>query len=318
MRTEKLADYINILLILGIFFLSVNTLKAQTKNGFDLGNALIPAAEVKSGGPPKDGIPSIDKPKFIEPGAADFLMQNERVLGLEHNGVAKAYPIKIMNWHEIVNDEFGDKSVVVTYCPLCGSGVAYDARVAGKDREFGVSGLLYNNDVLLYDRESESLWSQIMSKAVAGPLKGTELQVLPLQLTTWADWQSRYPDTQVLSDETGFRRNYNRDPYAGYEEQNQIMFPVSNSDDRYHKKELVLGLEIDGKYKAYPFSELKKTNGSIRDTFAGQKLIINYSEMHDSATISSISGKEVPAITLYWFAWVAFHPDTEVFQADTS
>ncbi len=288
---------------------------AQTKNGFDLSEPLVPADEIVSGGPPRDGIPAIDDPKFVQPGEADFLQADDRVLGIVKEGAARAYSIKIMNWHEIVNDEFGDDPVVVTYCPLCGSGVAYDAHVAGKNRTFGVSGLLYNNDVLLYDSESQSLWSQIMSKAVSGPLKGTELEQIPMTHTTWEDWRFRHPETRVLSTETGYVRNYSSDPYSEYRDDNNIMFPVSNSDDRYSRKELVLGVEINGEYKAYPFSELEKTSGKIRDLLNGQQMIIHYNSEHQSAKATDGQGNEIPAIMLYWFAWVAFHPETQVFQA---
>ncbi|HKJ68253.1 MAG TPA: DUF3179 domain-containing protein, partial [bacterium] len=272
--------------------------------------SLIPADEIVSVGPPRDGIPAIDNPKFVQPGEADFLRADDRVLGIVEQGTARAYPINIMNWHEIVNDEFGDDPVVMTYCPLCGSGMAYDAHVAGKDRAFGVSGLLYNNEVLLYDRQSESLWSQIMSEVVSGPLKGRELEQIPMSHTTWEDWRSRHPDTQVLSTETGYARNYSRDPYSGYQDDKRIMFPVSNSDDRYPRKELVLGVEINGEYKAYPFSELRQTSGKIRDSLNGQQLIIRFDSEHQSAKTTDGQGKEIPAVMLYWFAWTAFHPET--------
>ncbi|NIR48043.1 DUF3179 domain-containing protein, partial [candidate division KSB1 bacterium] len=157
------------------FLLNSSLALAQTKNGFDLSGSLIPPDEILAGGPPRDGIPAIDNPKFVSPSEADFLQPEDRVLGIDRNGVAKAYPIKIVNWHEIINDRFGDEAVVVTYCPLCGSGVAFSAEINAKATTFGVSGLLYNNDVLLYDRRTKSLWSQLMGKAVTGPLKAEEL-----------------------------------------------------------------------------------------------------------------------------------------------
>lgn len=134
--------------------------QSQTKNGFDLGNSSILVEDIKSGGPPKDGIPAIDHPKFLSASKAS-LSNNDRILGVHENGIAKAYPIAIMNYHEIVNDLFGNKAVVVTYCPLCGSGIAFNAKINDQTLSFGVSGLLYNSDVLLYDRETESLWSQL-------------------------------------------------------------------------------------------------------------------------------------------------------------
>lgn len=175
---------------------------ADSLNGFSLGNLSVSRDRVARGGPPRDGTPALSDPAFV---AADAtrLDDDDRVLGLTRGDVAKAYPIDIMNWHEIVNDRVSDEPVLVTYCPLCYSGMAFDARIDGKRRMFGVSGLLYNSDVLLFDRGTESLWSQIAGKAVSGPLQGTELKPIALAHTTWADWKHRHPDTLVLSRETG-------------------------------------------------------------------------------------------------------------------
>ena len=143
------------------FFLFAQYASAQSMKGFDLSNASIPVDEIKDGGPPKDGIPAIDQPEFKKASAVQ-LDEQTRVMGVKVNEVAKAYPVPIMNYHEIVNDMFAGRPVVVTYCPLCGSGIAFDAAIDGERKTFGVSGLLYNSDVLLYDRQTESLWSQIM------------------------------------------------------------------------------------------------------------------------------------------------------------
>jgi hypothetical protein len=145
------------------------TTAGPLKNGFDLTDALVPGNEVHSGGPPRDGIPAIDKPRFVTATAASFLKGDERVLGIRHNGVSKAYPITILSWHEIVNDRFAGDPVAISYCPLCGTGIAYRARADDQALTFGVSGLLYNSDMLLYDRNTGSLWSQIMRQAISGP-----------------------------------------------------------------------------------------------------------------------------------------------------
>ncbi|MEE4378821.1 MAG: DUF3179 domain-containing protein, partial [Candidatus Competibacteraceae bacterium] len=233
---------------------------AENKNGFDLTEALIPAQEILSGGPARDGIPAIDNPVFVSAQQADYLEDDDRVLGIARNGVAKAYPIPILNWHEIVNDRVGEEPIAITFCPLCGTGMAFEATVNGKVRSFGVSGLLYNSDVLLYDRESESLWSQIARQAVSGPMKGTELAMVPASHTSWRNWRDRYPETQVLSQETGHRRNYDRNPYADYEQSSTLFFPVAHSDKRYHPKERVIGLTLNDQTKAYPFVELAKSS----------------------------------------------------------
>ena len=155
----------------------------QIKNGYLLNDALIPADEIHHGGPPRDGIPAIDTPQFVDADAAGFLKPSDRVLGIERNGVRKAYPVAILNWHEIVNDRFADEPLVVTYCPLCGTGIAYLSVSGGVELKFGVSGLLYNSDMLLYDRETESLWSQISRQAISGPMKGRKLKSVPVMHT---------------------------------------------------------------------------------------------------------------------------------------
>lgn len=284
-------------------------------NDFDVSNSSIPTGEIHQGGPPRDGIPAIDNPKYVSARQATHVKGQDRVLGLQRNGVSKAYPISIMNWHEIVNDDIGGEAVVVSFCPLCGTGVAFSAHAAGKQLNFGVSGLLYNSDVLLYDRETESLWSQLLTRAVSGPMKNTKLKLVSLEHTTWADWQRRHPQTLVLSTNTGFSRNYKRDPYAGYEDSNGIYFPVSHRDPRYHPKERVLGIEIKDQYKAYPFAELSKTNGVVEDEFNGVTLEIHYDGNSHSARVFDQEGEALPAITAFWFAWTAFHPETAVFKA---
>ncbi len=284
-------------------------------NDFDINNSSIPSNEIHQGGPPRDGIPSIDQPVFVSANQAGYLKEQDRVLGLHRNGISKAYPISIMNWHEIVNDEIGGEAAVVTYCPLCGTGVAFSAHAGGKQLNFGVSGLLYNSDVLLYDRETESLWSQLLTRAVSGPMKDTSLKLISLQHTTWADWLKRHPQTLLLSTDTGYSRDYKRDPYAGYEDSNGIYFPVSHQDPRYHPKERVLGIEVNGQFKAYPFAELSQTDGLVHDQFNGKALSIHYDKDSHSARINDADGKPLPGITSFWFAWLAFHPDTAVFKA---
>ena len=271
------------LLIIALFGVSLSMPAcAGSKNGFDLSESIIPEEEILSGGPPRDGIPALNDPVFISAAEADFLDPQSRVMGISRNGISKAYPIAIMNWHEIVNDVFADEGIVVTFCPLCGTGMAFKADIEGKQRDFGVSGLLYNSDVLLYDRDSDTLWSQIARQAVSGPLTGKRLEMVAVSHTSWADWSQRYPDTLVLSTETGHFRDYSRDPYAGYESSPMVMFPVANRNERFHPKEQVIGLEIDKTFKAYPFVELDKASGRIEDTVGGESIIIEYSSEHRS------------------------------------
>lgn len=184
----RLIFYSVFLFALTTFFGDRIVAALSSHNGFDLNDALIEVDEIHHGGPAKDGIPAIDQPKFISAKEASYLSSDARILGLSLNGVSKAYPINILNYHEIVNDFLADQAVVITYCPLCGSGVGYSANINGKDTSFGVSGLLYNSDVLLYDRETESLWSQLLSQSISGVHKGTELEMLAINHTSWQAW----------------------------------------------------------------------------------------------------------------------------------
>ncbi len=289
----------------------------ETRNGFDLQHSLVPIEAIHSGGPPRDGIPALDDPDLVPAAKADFLVAKDRVLGVAARGEARAYPIKILNWHEIVNDELAGQPIVVTYCPLCGTGIVFDAHVAGRTLEFGVSGLLYNSDVLLYDRQTESLWSQIAKEAIGGPLRGVPLAALPATHTTWRAWREAHPETLVLSTATGHARDYSRDPYGDYSETSELYFPVSAHSDRFHAKEWVLGIEIDGRFKAYPFSELAKSGRrAIRDQFNGHSLLIRFDPINRSATAHDAAGRQLPAVPGFWFAWYGFHPKTEVFTAE--
>jgi hypothetical protein len=293
---------------------------ATSDNGFDLSNSTIPVNQIMQGGPPKDGIPAISNPKFVNVDQANHVNSNDRIVGIHVEGVAKAYPISILNWHEIVNDEINGRHFAITYCPLCGTAVAFDARIGDKVTEFGVSGLLYNSDVLLYDRNTESLWSQISSHAIAGEMVGTKLKRLPISHTSWKDWEDKYPDTLVLTEETGHSRNYARDPYAGYDKSRSLFFPVNNrAPQTYHPKELVVGIEVDGEFKAYPFIELEKNaKSSFLDELNGKKFTIKWDSENRAVTILDGRGEEVAGIQGFWFAWFAFHPDTEVFRASHS
>ena len=299
--------------ILLLFLVVSTTGNAARKNGFDLSNSLIPVEKILNGGPGRDGIPSIDRPRFVAATKADFMRDKDRVMGVNHQGVAKAYPIKILDWHEIVNDRIGNAQIVVTYCPLCGTGMVFHASQLG---HFGVSGLLYNSDVLLYDRKTKSLWSQIMAKAVSGRKRGEELQALPASHTTWRDWLSRYPDTLVLSQDTGFRRNYRQSPYLGYARTPKLMFDVEHRNGVHRNKELVLGVSLNGEYKAYAFNTLKGHGRPEFEDELGQELItVTWSQSEQTAAVLNKDGAEIPSVIAYWFAWYAFHPDTEVFAA---
>jgi hypothetical protein len=285
------------------------------KNGFDLANSTIPAGKIFSGGPPRDGIPSIDNPKFISAAHADFLKQNDRVLGVEIKGKARAYPIRILNWHEIVNDVHNGKPIAVTYCPLCGSGIVYASTFNGRAHKFGVSGLLYNSDILLYDRETETLWSQILSKGISGELEGRQLKILPSSHTSWKAWLEKHPDTEVLSTDTGSKRDYSRSPYGDYDKGRETYFPLAFRSQKYHPKERVIGITLNGKHKVYPFSELAKIkSGELSNDFLDHKLQLSFDAVNRDGIIKDSKGNILPSINTFWFSWYAFHPDTEIFK----
>lgn len=314
-RMIKVSGVLSIGMVFTVLVLATVS-SAREINGFELDDALIPPDQIFHGGPSKGGIPALDQPKFEKAGDIDFLKEDDRVLGIEINGVAKAYPIRILNWHEIVNDSIGNHYFVITYCPLCGTGMAFESRVDNLTLHFGVSGLLYNSDVLLYDRESESLWSQLLAKAVTGKHRGTALQMLPVLHTTWSNWKRYHPHSLVLSESTGYWRNYSKDPYRGYEKSRDLYFPVFNrAPGNYHPKEKILGLTVNQSYKAYPFVELNKFDSRrFTDTVDGRLLTIHWNREAQSGYITDDIGKVVPTVQSYWFAWYAFHPQTMVFS----
>ncbi len=297
------------------FYLLLLLLSLPVLSGFDFSEHSIPTSEIRSGGPPKDGIPAILEPPFIPSKKAHFLKNDDRVLGLFLNGEAKVYPVKILNWHEIVNDTVGGKKVIVSYCPLCGTGMAFDATIKGKHHTFGVSGLLYKSDVLMYDHQTESLWSQISQEAVTGPQTGTRLKLLPLIHTSFGAWKREHANSLVLSTDTGYRRDYDRDPYVSYSKNERLMFPVGKIDRRYPTKTWVLGIEYLGITRAYPFPELSSGSLSFTDRLGPETVQVSYDPSSRTARIRNQAGDDLPTVVVYWFAWTAFHPETEVYQA---
>jgi len=284
-------------------------------SAFTLRPSLVPREEILTGGPPKDGIPALINPKTESVHEAGrWLRPDDEVLGIVINGGTRAYPLRayplrILNWHEIVNDHIGGRRFVITYCPLCGSGMAFDSSDI-----FGVSGLLYQSDVLLYDRRTESLWSQLMARAVTGPRIGERLKMLHIEHTTWRDWRQHHPQTRVLSRHTGYSRDYDHDPYAAYRRREGTMFPVRNADHRLPSKAWVIGLSLDGQARAWEVSALVRA-GERRENWHGRQLIIRYYANGNRAEVmDAASGRTLPTVSLYWFAWAAFHPETELYR----
>lgn len=301
-----------------LVFVVAGSALAQTKNGFDLSNALVPASEIHRGGPPRDGIPALHDPHFVAPERATSWRDDDLLLTYDVGASSYAYPVGILNWHELVNHSLPRQPLLVSFCPLCGTGIVFDPRVSGQLLTFGVSGLLYNSDLLMYDHQTESLWSQIEGRAISGPLAGTELRRLPVRHELWQQWRGRAASNgRVLSTDTGYSRNYRRSPYGDYDISERVFFPVSHSSRRYHPKTWVLGWEHNGEAKAWPFPELEQVDGAeVRDQVGGQAVIVRYDPEVPTAALFTPDGGRLAAIQAFWFAWYTFHPNTGVFEAE--
>ena len=235
----------------------------------------IPLDEVFDGGPGKDGIPALEEPEFISAGAADYLSDDDLVLGFLHGGEARAYPHDILDWHEIINDQVGDVSISITYCPLTGTGIGWNREINGNVTTFGVSGLLYNSNLIPYDRATDSNWSQMRLDCVNGKLKGSEVETFPLIETSWLTWKEMYPTTLVVSENTGHNRDYGGYPYGNYRTSDSyLIFPVANEDDRIPNKERVLGILQSGSIRVYRFSAFADTVTVISDKLEGRDFVI--------------------------------------------
>ena len=275
---------------------------------------LVDPAKILSGGPPKDGIPSIDAPVFVPVPEADrWLGDNELVLALVRGGIKRVYPFQVLVWHEIVNDTVAGEPILVTYCPLCGSGIAYERVLDGQAVEFGTTGKLYNSNLVMYDRQTDTWWTQIEGLAIVGPLAGRRLEPVSIDTVTWGQWKSAHPDSEVLSRDTGFSRPYGRDPYGTYYTDGSLLFPVEHEDRRVHPKTVVFGIEVAGVYKAYREEDLAQT-GVIEDTVAEVPIRITRDPAGIVAVEELPTGREIVKERQFWFSWYAFHPETLLFE----
>ncbi len=234
------------------------------------------------------------------------------VIGVALADAAHAYPVHLMEHHQIVNGRLGEKPVVVAYDPLTGIPLAYQRTVKGRVLTFGVSGLLYRGQFLLYDRETESLWAHYEGRAVSGPLAGTRLTRLQTRQEPMGAWFKRHPQTQVLARPERMRIDYRYSPYQAYWISEDVPWKLSVRDDRYHPKELVLGVRVKGKTRAYLGSILTSEGGRIVDEIAGVKIRIVYDS--DTGTFVWEAPPDVELTDAYWFAWKSFHPDTEIWH----
>jgi hypothetical protein len=242
----------------------------------------IANAAIFDGGPGRDGIPALNVPELERNQDALFMQNDDRVLGVEINGEARAYPLFILWRHEIVNDTLGGKPIVVTYCPLTGSGIVFDPVIDGEIKSFGVSGLLYENNLIMFDRQTQSLWNQMLLGANCGPERGTELVRLPVVETTWGHWRRSHSLTTVLTTNTGHEINYGPYPYGNYDDpfNDVVFFPWSTWSPVRLPKELVLGVHRGDDAKAYPFFEFEHfgTAVALNDTVGGRPILVTYHE----------------------------------------
>ncbi len=241
-------------------------------------------AELSSGGPPRDGIPPIDQPVF-EPitAAQSWLADTEPVALFEHNGAVRIYPLQILIWHEIVNDTVGGDPVVVTFCPLCNTAIAFDRRVGARTLTFGTSGLLRNSDLVMWDRQTESLWQQASGDAIIGELAGEQLTFLSVSIVSWRDAAQQFPNAQVLSRATGADRDYGRNPYNGYDTSEQPFLYTGPRDERLPAMERVVGLRQGNEAVAYPFALLAQQQ-VVEDRVGGAPVVV----FHQPGTTSAL------------------------------
>lgn len=296
-------------------------MNSEKKEGFWLQTGLhtntakseIPLNEILSGGPRKDGIPALFSPDFLPLSETHFLQKDDVGILVEINNEQKFYPYKILYWHEIINDTLGRKDILVTFCPLCGSALVFDPTVKGETLEFGVSGRLWQSNLLMYDKKTESLWSQILGKAVVGDLLGNEIDILPGDILTFEEIQSHFPSAQILSDKTGFSRDYDHSPYGNYEKNETIMFPVNNEDKSYHPKELFLVVNMTDQSEkevslGFQYSRLLAgEKGSLE--IEGKKITAIKNE-DGTVSVRDETGKRIPHYMAMWFSWIT-HQDRE-------
>jgi len=271
----------------------------------------IDLAQLMNGGPPKDGIPSIDTPEFDTSATTPF-QEDDIVIGVVINGEAKAYPYNIMNWHEIVNDTVGGVNVTVTYCPLCDTIVAFERG----DTTFGVSGKLYQSCLVMYDRADDTLYAQPWAMGVVGPKVNQTLERIPAVKTTLADWLAQHPDSQVLSTRTGHNRDYTGYPYGTYYTDEEIIFPVRNQDQReVHPKEIVSYVwQADNQTPLNQFSgsshvfihEAVQQAGSQEVEFAGRTIRSRWDAALSTVVVEEPDGTEIPSTTAFAFVYPAY------------
>lgn len=279
-----------------------------------------------SGGPPKDGIPAIEEPRYTSATDADeWLLAGDVVFGVEYNGFIAAYPQRIMVWHEIANESVGDERLSITYCPLTGTAIGFKGSLTPQTlTTFGVSGDLVNSNLIMYDRATESRWPQILGKAITGPLRAAKLEEFPIVWTTWEQWKQKHAATRVLSRNTGFIRNYGRngDPYGsylrddkGYYDSEHLIFRPMVADRQLKPKEVVVGIRDQAGIALAVTKERLRQEKRMEARLGSRTVEIAYDPELDYHSASyKDTGEWLNAFDAMWFAWKAFYPDTELLR----
>jgi hypothetical protein len=288
--------------------------QAETSPGEDVPSALdnmnddafpeplIDPEQILSGGPPPDGIPAIDEPKFTKASEIDGLGDDEALLMVSIDADTRGYPFRILTWHEIVNDTVGDVPVAVTYCPLCNSGIAFDRRVDGKVLDFGTSGRLHASNLVMYDRQTESLWPQFTGQAAVGVMTGAQLEFIPASPIGWSDFREAHPDAWVLSSDTGYTRDYGRNPYVGYDTDpnRDPLFGAPAADDRLPPMERIIALQGEGETAAVRRSAVENA-GTLATDLGEQRLVLFFAPGQASALESGAvaGGRDIGTVAVF-------------------
>ncbi|NIM49804.1 MAG: DUF3179 domain-containing protein [Gemmatimonadales bacterium] len=291
MRTTRLQS---ISTILATALMAAAPASAQSRGEWrtDFSNHTVPLEEIVSGGPPKDGIPAIDNPKFVSIREADrWLDDREPVAVVSLGGEAKAYPLQILIWHEIVNDLVGGIPVAVTYCPLCNTALAFDRRFDDRVLDFGTTGRLRHSDLVMYDRQTETWWQQAVGKGIVGDYAGRKLEFVSAPVVNWKTFKDTHPHGKVLSRDTGHRRPYGDNPYQGYDDPHGSPFSWAfrrRADNRLPAMERVVALSLGWETVAYPFSSLQKKR-VVNDEVGDKPIVVLWAP----GTASALDDREI-------------------------
>lgn len=279
----------------------------------------VPLDEIISGGPPKDGIPPIDDPKFVSvKEAEEFIKVSEPGVAFTRGNTHRFYPYQILVWHEIVNDTVEGERILVTYCPLCLTGFVFDPLVKGERVEFGTSGKLWKSNLVMYDRKTESLWSQILGEAIVGEMTGAKLNILESDPVRFGEWKKKFPEGQVLSRDTGAVRFYGSNPYGDYFAPLDFAINLAKArDTRLPPEAFVFGVVINDRPKAYLVEAVKK-RVEVIDEFQGIQILLRHEKDLDVVrTYKRLPDGRLERInpfSAFWFSWSAAHPNSELYK----